>query len=375
MLKQFIEKYECSGCGGCVSDCKYNALYMKEDEEGFMYPRVREEKCTECGLCIEVCGFKKRQLSRSVKDEKINTEKEIFIGRNKDAKVVEESRSGGIFTALSDYVLENDGVVYGCVFDENFQAVCISANNTIDRDRMRGSKYVQSILGEEVFAGVKERINNQQLVLFTGTPCQVDAIRRYIGADNEYLITMDVVCHGVVSPAIWKLYKKYMIQRYEGCKRILAVDFRNKKKFGWADHIETITMIGNEDKLVEIDSTIYRKVFYEHYALRPACYVCPYKSQKRQSDITVGDAWGIERIDSKYNDNKGCSIILVNTEKGKRLLDKIKDYIDIEKRRMSDVFFQEALHVSYEVNMKKREDFWEKVKNKGICIFDEYEDN
>lgn len=236
-------------------------------------------------------------------------EPKSYIVKQKDLESRMRSRSGGIFAAISDEILRQGGVIYGAGLDENFNAVHKRAVTAKERDEFRGSKYVQSAMGD-AYQKACEDLKNGRLVLFTGTPCQVDGMKALCPKGcEENLLCMDIVCHGVPSPRVWNDYKAYMERKYRG--KIQKVDFRNKKRFGWSDHWETITINGREH-----DSQVYMKMFYEHTFLREACYVCPYKNLNRVSDISIADAWGVESANPEFDDNRGVSLVLVNTEKG-----------------------------------------------------------
>lgn len=234
-----------------------------------------------------------------------------YIVKQKDLNSRMLSRSGGIFAAISDQVLAQGGVIYGAGMDKNFNVVHKRAVNATERDELRGSKYVQSDM-HNAYRLACEDLKAGRLVLFTGTPCQVDGIKALCPKGcEEHLICMDIVCHGVPSPRVWNDYKAYVEQKYHG--KIEKIDFRNKERFGWSDHWETVTINGKEH-----DSQVYMKMFYEHTFLREACYVCPYKNLQRISDISIADAWGVETANPEFDDNRGVSLVLINTQKGEK---------------------------------------------------------
>ena len=234
-----------------------------------------------------------------------------YIVKQKDLNSRMLSRSGGIFAAISDQVLAQGGVIYGAGMDKNFNVVHKRAVNATERDELRGSKYVQSDM-HNAYRLACEDLKAGRLVLFTGTPCQVDGIKALCPKGcEEHLVCMDIVCHGVPSPRVWNDYKAYVERKYHG--KIEKIDFRNKERFGWSDHWETVTINGKEH-----DSQVYMKMFYEHTFLREACYVCPYKNLQRISDISIADAWGVETANPEFDDNRGVSLVLINTLKGEK---------------------------------------------------------
>ena len=237
-----------------------------------------------------------------------------YIVKQKDLNSRMKSRSGGVFAAVSDKVLEAGGVVYGCALDDEFDAYHRRAASKEARDLFRGSKYVQSEMKDAMKEALDD-LKEGRMVLFSGTPCQVAGMKAICPEKyRDNLLCMDIVCHGVPSPAVWNSYKEYMQKKYYG--KITAVDFRNKRNHGWWEHIESIKIHG-----VEIDSQIYKNLFYEHNILRECCYECPYKSLERQGDITIADAWGIAHVAPEFDDNKGVSLVLCSSEKGQKWLD------------------------------------------------------
>lgn len=209
----------------------------------------------------------------------------VYAVKHKDEMTRAASRSGGIFTALSDQVLSNGGVVYGCVLTEEFDAVHIRTDNAEDRNRMRGSKYIQSKLGD-TFKSVKTDLDAKKSVLFSGTSCQVAGLKKYIGKEYDNLFCVDIVCHRVPSKKIWEAYLCWQEQKMHS--KVASVDFRNKKDFGWHDHVEILCFENGKST----SSRVFKELFYGHTVLRPSCYECPYKSVMHPGDITIADYWG-----------------------------------------------------------------------------------
>lgn len=264
---------------------------------------------------------------------------ETYIVKQKDFESRMKSRSGGVFAAVSDKVLEEGGVVYGCALDEQFHAYHGRAVTKEERDAFRGSKYVQSEMGDAMKLAIAD-LKAGKRVLFSGTPCQISGMKAVCPKDcEERLLCMDIVCHGVPSPAVWESYKSYMQQKYHG--KITAVDFRNKRKHGWWDHVESVKIHG-----LEIDSQIYKKLFYEHNVLRECCYACPYKNLDRVGDISIADAWGIAKANPEFDDNHGVSLVLCNTQKGKQWLEKAFKSCEFKICEMND-YMQEPFIKSF----------------------------
>ncbi|SCP96221.1 Coenzyme F420 hydrogenase/dehydrogenase, beta subunit C-terminal domain [Anaerobium acetethylicum] len=277
----------------------------------------------------------------------------VYAVKHKDERIRATSRSGGIFTAISDLFLDG-GVVYGCVLDENYNAIHVRTENKTGRDLMRGSKYIQSRLGD-CYKQIKNDLEDGRHVLFSGTSCQVAGFRCFLKKDYNNLLCIDIVCHGVPSPKVWKTYLDWISKG----KTIINVDFRNKKDFGWRDHVETIFC-----KNKKINSQVWTYLFYSHNILRPVCYECPYKSIDHPGDITIADYWGIEKACPRLDDNKGVSLVLVNTEKGSLYFEKAKNDIVWYKTRIEDSM-QHPL-IEPEKVPDERNQFWKDFENKDF---------
>lgn len=305
---------DCCGCSACASICNNKAISMVPDGLGFLYPKVDKEKCTDCGLCEKVCSFNDNY------DTSLNLPSLIAYGvRHKNVEEVCYSRSGAAFVAISDYVLEKGGVVYGAVFDDEFRVIHKRATNKEQRNEFRGSKYVQSDLNSTLIQ-VKEDLKSGKDVLFSGTPCQTSAVNSFVGKNlKKNLILVDIVCHGTPSPYIWRDYLKY-IEKEEGLK-IIKANFRDKKLFGWAAHRESFTFENKQTKSYRI----FTKLFYQHIMFRDSCGSCHFCNLRRPSDLTLADFWGWEKQSPSFNsDDKGVSLLFVNTEKGELIFNKIK---------------------------------------------------
>lgn len=253
----------------------------------------------------------------------------VYAVKHKDEVTRAASRSGGIFTALSDWVLSNGGVVYGCVLTDDFNAVHIRAENAKERNRMRGSKYIQSKLGD-TFKNVKVDLDIGKRVFFSGTSCQVAGLKKYLRKEYDNLFCVDIVCHGVPSKKVWEAYISWQEQKHHA--KVINVDFRNKKDFGWRDHVETLRF--DNDK--SVNSKVFTNLFYGHCILRPSCYECPYKSIMHPSDITIADYWGIEKAAPEFDDNKGVSLVLINNKIGIEVFNLIKKDVTWKETKIED---------------------------------------
>ena len=305
----------CCGCTACASICNHDAISMEPDVLGFLYPKVDESKCTNCGLCEKVCAFNDNY------DKSLNLPKpDAYAARHKEMEEIMKSRSGAAFVAISDYILEQGGVVYGAGYKDHFRVAHKRATTKVERDEFRGSKYVQSDL-TGVFRQVKQDLKNGLTVLFSGTPCQTSGLNSYVGKKlRENLVMIDIVCHGVPGPYIWRDYLAYLEKKHGDI--ITMVNFRDKERFGWKAHKETFTF-GRGIKMN------FSYVFYQHIMFRHSCGKCHFCNTTRPSDITIADFWGWEKTDPNFNqDDKGCSLVFVNTSKGREIFEAVKDKLN-----------------------------------------------
>lgn len=351
MIK-ILDPAKCCGCTACAAICTHNAITMQPDALGFLYPVVDEEKCTNCGLCEKVCAFNDNY------DKSLNLKQPTAFGaRHKDMNEVATSRSGAAFIAISDYILENDGIVYGAGYTDHFRVVHKRATTKEQRNEFKGSKYVQSDL-TDIFRQVKEDLRNGHKVLFSGTPCQTAGLKSYVGHKlRANLILIDIVCHGVPAPYIWRDYLLYLEKKRNNT--ICNVNFRDKNKFGWTAHRESFKFVG------DTYTYTYTYTFYKHIMFRHSCGTCKYTNLQRPSDITIADFWGWEKTDPKINaDDKGLSLVLCNTEKGHTLFDIVKERMTVIPAEL-DKCMQPNLQHPTEIH-PQRMDFERDYARKGF---------
>lgn len=332
-MTQMIEikdKSQCCGCNACVQRCPKQCIAMCEDEEGFLYPEVDEAICIDCGLCENVCPVINQADAR--------IPLQVYAAKNTDEEIRMHSSSGGVFSILAEQTIKQGGVVFGARFDENWE-VKHDYTETIDGVSVfRGSKYVQSKTGD-TFKQAEQFLKQNRKVLFSGTPCQIVALKRYLKKEYENLLLVDFICHGVPSPGVWRKYLKQVIALTcdkntvsshlklllsERNALVEGISFRDKR-LGWQKYSFSLTLSttdesGNKNTVSlseSLNENLFMRGFLANLYLRPSCYACPANKGKSGSDITLGDYWGISSLMPDYDDDKGISAISVNTEKGK----------------------------------------------------------
>lgn len=311
----------CSGCSGCANICPQKCIAMVEDEEGFGYPQVDRSRCVNCGLCEKVCPILNKKRAKFI-------EPTAYAAYNNDEQIRMSSSSGGIFTVLAEYVIGKNGVVFGAGFDENFKVRHIMIDNIESLEKLRSSKYSQSDIGN-TFCEAKKILNNGRVVLFTGTPCQIGGLINFLGKDYENLITQDIICHGVPSPAILKKYISFR-QNKENSK-VVRINFREKIK-GWEKYSFVFSFENGKNYVcTPAKKDPIMKMFLHNKCLRPSCYECMFKTKYRLSDITLADFWGIRFVAPSMNDNRGTSLVLVHSPKGKKLFEEIQNKITFKQ--------------------------------------------
>ena len=322
---QIDNKKACCGCWACIQRCPRNCITMHEDEEGFSYPIVDTSACIECGLCEKVCPVLNQAEAKRPLD--------VYAAINPNEEVRLNSSSGGIFTQLAEKVIADGGVVFGARFDEHWEVVHDYCETSAGLAAFRGSKYVQSRIGA-CYRHAENFLKTGRRVLFSGTSCQIAGLHRFLGKEYDNLLTVDVICHGVPSPLVWRKYveaiktcpqdiigKNTTLHFADKNTAIAGIAFRDKSS-GWKRYGFTVRSIDENNQ----ERILFRETFYENLFmggflkdiyLRPSCYACPSKSGKAQSDITLGDYWGIENHHPAMDDDKGTSLVLLHTDKGR----------------------------------------------------------
>ncbi|SDB01964.1 Coenzyme F420 hydrogenase/dehydrogenase, beta subunit C-terminal domain [Butyrivibrio sp. INlla16] len=309
-----LNKEECCGCGVCYVACPRQCITMKEDNEGFVYPYIDKNLCVNCHICEKCCP------SLNVISNTSNKKCYVAVN-NSDERM--SSSSGGIFVLLAKKIIESGGVVVGAAFDENWLVHHILCDNNDNLIKLMGSKYLQS-RNFEAYAATRRLLEENRKVLYTGTACQIAGLKGYLKKEYDNLLTVDVLCHGVPSPGVWKRYLSELKHLYGD--EITSISFRDKST-GWNQYSMTVVFENGETYTKKHSNDTFMNLFLSNSILRPSCHVCKYKSLDRPSDMTIGDAWGVEDIFTEFNDNKGSSVIIVHSEPGQELYNSISSFV------------------------------------------------
>lgn len=326
-MKEVVSRELCSGCGECAAVCPVHAITMQTGERGFRVPRINQSSCINCKKCINLCAIKNSnnlKLPEGIAFGAINL--------NDDAR--KNSSSGGAFSALGETFLSKGGVVYGAISSDNV----ISHDETTTISgliKMRGSKYVQSNI-ESVFSNIEAELKAGQQVLFSGTPCQCAAVKSYLSGkhiNSDGLILIDIVCHGVCSPLVFKDYIEFCNSR--SGSDVIEHIFRSKVN-GWRNHTEENILANGVIDYKSFDSQLFKSFFYSHYTLRESCFHCPFATPQRVADITMADFWGLQQsIPTEYSPD-GVSFLLANSDKGRMLIKSAESKMRVFSAQIDD---------------------------------------
>ena len=347
---EILDKAKCSGCEACAASCPKQCIQMQADSEGFQYPVANKEQCIQCKICDTVCPIQFKSNRNAVKY--------TVVAQHKVPEQRYNSASGGAFFGLAETVIESGGIVYGVVFDENFFVKHKRAESLADVEAMQGSKYVQSEM-KDIYKTLRSDLESGRMVLFSGTPCQVEGIKRWLKKDYSNLYTVDLVCHGVASPKVWNKYCNFLEKQHGSSMK--SYSFRSKEK-GY--HLNgTKICFKNGDEIYANDKSekndFMHLAYYDKICSRPSCHDCAFKSLERISDLTLFDCWSLSEVAPEMEDDMGTTTIMVYTEKGNDLLRESAGKLRIKKVDGSKLIQLDGVNAIYSMipHLKRAEFF------------------
>ena len=307
-----IEKNLCTGCGVCAAVCGEKAISMRRDKEGFVYPFVDESRCTHCGLCDRKCHV--------IQEKRAENENDYFGAHAKKESVRLSGSSGGIFPLLAKQVIKDGGIVVGASLRPDGTVRHIAVEQEEDLALITRTKYVQSEI-MSVLEDIRRFLKEKRPVLFCGTPCQAEAVRTYIGKNRDSLILVSLICYGVPSPGIWERYVRFLEKKHRGHFRSFL--FRDKR--GRDNGHTCVLQLKEKDYVYSLDDDLFCRTFFRNINIRPSCFQCRYCTVDRDSDITIGDFWGLEQVRPDWNDGMGNSAVICHTPAGKELWNRVRE--------------------------------------------------
>ena len=308
----FQAKTQCCGCSACMDACPQKAIVSREDEEGFCYPMILRESCVECGRCEKVCPWKGKENKEELRK---------FLGAQaKNDELRQTSTSGGAFPVLAEHILRLGGVVYGAGLDGSMRLTHQRAGSHEELALLIQTKYIQSDMAG-VYQMIRRDLQNGRNVLFAGTPCQTEAVRKYFGTAYPGLVLLDLICYGVPSPGIWKDYVRYLEEKHRG--KLKAFHFRDKRN---RNNGHTVSyQVDGREFVRAYGRDPFIAMFNSNCILRPSCHACKFSTPQRNSDITIGDFWGIEKKAPDMDDGMGTSLMILHTRKAVQLWEAVRD--------------------------------------------------
>lgn len=322
-----IDKERCCGCSVCSDQCPQECINMVSDEEGFKYPRVDQKKCINCGLCNKICPI----------ENPVAEKKGTFVSYavwNKDDSIRIQSTSGGVFSALAEIVIRQNGIIIGAQYDQDSQVGHVVVEDQKSIPKLRQSKYVQSETCG-IYAAAKKAIETGKIVLFCGTPCQTQALVKYLRGKPENLFLCDFICRGIISPLVYNNYLQYLEKKY-GAK-VKHVHFKDKT-FGWHRFSTKVIFENGKEYIQDRYHDSYMLLYLrENVSLRPSCYQCQFKGIERCSDITLGDFWGAQDKYGGFDNDRGTSAVMVHTKQGENLLLSAQTLLEVHAVDVLDI--------------------------------------
>lgn len=348
-MDKICESEKCTSCLACYSICPVEAISITTDAQGFYRPCVDNNICIDCFLCQKVCPTNTIPMHN-------NSPKEVFACFVKDEEIRSNSSSGGFFSQIANYFLNEGGIVFGAGFDENLQIEHFGVNTNKDLIKLRASKYVQSYIGN-TFKQVKQLLTQGKKVLFSGTPCQISGLMGYLGnMDRQNLLLIDLVCHGVPSPKLYNDFLSYLQNEY--LSKPVKVNFRYKPN-GWKSFGMRVDFANSEIYFKDLFEDPYLIGFLKNFFLNPACYTCQFANTNRPGDITIADFWGYHNNDELFDDDKGITLVITNNTKGINAYKLIESELAATNKTLAEAVAGNASLVKPTFKNKRYEEFWQ----------------
>ena len=350
------DKKDCCGCWACENACPKSCISMVEDHEGFRYPHVDKNVCIDCGLCEKVCPIINVEAD-SPKPQR------AYLLQHKDENILAESTSGGAFTSIATYVIEQGGVVFGAAYNEVFEVVHTYTDNVDGLKMFRNSKYVQSYMGA-AYRDVQRFLKQGRMVCFSGTPCQLEGLLRFLRRPYDNLLTVDLVCHAITSPKVFSMYVDQKKKETKG--EIENIMFRDKKPYGYKYSTMSVYSGGKQVYREGVETDVMLRSFFTHINVRPSCYDCKFKKRYRMTDLTIWDCFDVYKFSKELDNDKGVTRILAHNDKGNLLMNALKDKAIIVEIDANEAIegVKELVH-SVKMNSRRQTFFNECVKS---CI-------
>ena len=362
-MLEVLEHNRCTGCSACYTACAHNAITMQYDEEGFEYPVVNQDVCIDCGLCQITCPvlqYDKRKTLRTA-----NNDAQVgYAAKNKNYPQRLISSSGSIFPPIAEWILEKGGLVVGIAYDEKFNAKHLIIDSKDDLKDIQGSKYLQCKADNTTFIRIKDELKTGRLVLYSGMACQVEGLKSFLRKDYKNLYTIDLICMGIPSPVVWQ---KYLKAFFDG-ESIHHVNFK-EKSIGWNSFCFYLKTDKREFKERGMEN-LYLQSMFRSWNMRPSCFQCPFKKERRFSDFTLADCWGANRLVPSIDDNKGLSSVIVHSTKGQRLWQLLSDKVESVEISIDDIAAGNQYLIRNKQQTGDRKLFYEMLTNNPRNAFE-----
>lgn len=323
-MTSITESGKCTGCAACANSCPLQCITMLPDTEGFPHPQIDQDKCVDCRKCVAVCPVQHDAAKG------YETEPSVYAAYATDKNIVEHSSSGGVFFVLAEHVIQMGGVVFGAAFDTPTTVHHIAVRDEKSLCKLRGSKYVQSEIGL-TYREAEIELHKNKTVLFSGTPCQISGLRHYLRREYDNLICIDIICHSIPSPKAWKAFVDETSVSVNS--NISSVNFRDKRD-NWENYCLSFQLENGKEYVLKGDKNLYMQAFIGGLSTRQCCSQCTFKGKNHESDITLGDYWGVRFVQNEAYNARGTSLVIVNTEKGRAMLDLIRDRLVLHPSSM-----------------------------------------